>query len=142
MATLIQLKTGKTDFVKDYTKVQAEHFANAKAKKDKHERKMALRKARGLTAQKYFSEKYEKGLKDETKKMLGGLEMLQKLVVWGTITRLLVPLCSTIIASSIGRNAIDKHEARKEASQHAKLEQEVANEAKPVNLEQTEKSAA
>lgn len=120
MAKLIENRLNVPDFAKKYAKKHQELLDEAQKITDKTKRKIALRDARGYSAKDFYAEHInEAGVDKEMSDMLSGLGLFQKLLVWGTVTRLLVPLCSTVLASKYGRKAIAKREARQEAAQQA-----------------------
>lgn len=127
MAKLIENRLNVPDFAKKYAQRHQELLDEAQKITDKTKRKIALREARGYSVKDFYAERInEAGVDKEMSNMLSGLGLFQKLLVWGTVTRLLVPLTSTILASKLGRKAIDKREAKKEAAQQVQFAQQQA----------------
>jgi len=144
MAKLIENRLNVPDFAKKYAQRHQELLDDAQKITDKTKRKIALREARGYSAKDFYAEHInEKGVDKEMSDMLNGLGLFQKLLVWGTVTRLLVPLCSTVLASKYGRKAIAKREARQEAAQQAQQAQNIQmRTVENKELAETEKAAA
>ena len=144
MAKLISERVGfvsdaaKKEFREGYKQIQAKKLEDAKKTPGFFNRYKAKNDARKYSAREYFMDKYpDMEISEDLGKMLKGLDILQRQLVWGSVTRLLVPLCSTIIASKIGRKIINKREAKQEALRQNQIQnQQVENLIKDVEIEE------
>lgn len=141
-------ETVRENFMKGYAEKQVELLKKAKKTEGFFNRYKAKNDARKYSAWDYYLEKnpLKENMTEAEKKevaklndMLGGLSISQRQVVWGTVTRLLVPLCSTVIASKLGRKVINKREARQEASRQPEQQMQIASDNK---TEEVQKAAA
>lgn len=131
-------ETLKDGFLKGYAAKQAEKLKNAKKVEGFFERYKAKNDARRYSALEYFRETNPNvNVDKELEDMLEGLNLSQRQLVWGTVTRLIVPLCSTIIASKVGRKVINRREAKQEALQQAEQQK-----SQQENSEKAQKLAA
>ncbi|MBO7672313.1 hypothetical protein J6S88_02770 [bacterium] len=137
-------ETARKEFVKGYADKQAELLKNARKTKGYFNRYKAKNDARKYSAWDYYMDQNplkkdmtdaEKAELEKLTNMLGGLSISQRQVVWGTVTRLLVPLCSTVFASKLGRKVINKREAKQEAARQAEQQQLKQVDAENKNLE-------